>query len=211
MDMNCKKWPKNNLMRRIFKKGSIMMVIMTMLFFCFIGLSFASSEESSGNEAKSKGWVATDTYKVMNFGVLAIGLFLLMRKPASQALNSRISGIKEQLSELEEKKKAAEKQLAKYTEKFSRLEQETEKLVEDYIRQGNEAKARIIDEAKKAAEKLEEQARRNIDHEFKKAKLELQREIMEKALQKSEEILKTKITDKDQEKLVDEYLEKVVA
>ena len=43
------------------------------------------------------------------------------------------------------------------------------------------------------------------------AKLELQREILEKALQKSEEILKNKITAKDQEKLVDEYLEKVVA
>ena len=207
MDLNCKKWPKNNLKRLIFNKGSIMMVIMTMLFFCFLGVALASSE----GESKSKGWVKTDTYKVMNFGVLAIGLFLLMRKPVSQALNSRISGIKEQLSELEEKKQAAEKQLAEYTEKFSSLEQETETLIEDYIRQGNEAKARIIDEAKKAAEKLEEQARRNIDHEFKQAKLELQQEVLEKALQKSEEILKNKITAKDQEKLVDEYLDKVVA
>jgi F-type H+-transporting ATPase subunit b len=211
MNLNCKKWPKDNLKRRIFKKGSIMMVIMTMLFFCFIGMSLASSAEHEGHESKSKGWVATDTYKVMNFAVLAIGLFLLVRKPLSQALDSRISGIKEQLSELEQKKQAAEKQLAEYTEKFSSLEQETEKLIEDYIRQGNEAKARIIDEAKKAAEKLEEQARRNIDHEFKQAKLALQQEIMEKALQKSEEILKAKITAKDQEKLVDEYLEKVVA
>jgi F-type H+-transporting ATPase subunit b len=208
MNLNCKKWPKNNLKRLIYKKGSIMTVIMVMLLFCSIGAALASSAE---HESKSKGWVATDTYKVMNFGVLAIGLFLLMRKPVSQALNSRISGIKEQLSELEEKKQAAEKQLAEYTKKFSNLEQETEKLIEDYIRQGNEAKARIIDEAKKAAEKLEEQARRNIDHEFKQAKLELQREILEKALQKSEEILKNKITAKDQEKLVDEYLEKVVA
>ena len=211
MSMNGKKWPKNNLKRLVFKKGSIMMVIMTMLFLCFIGVSFAASEDSSEHESKSKGWAATDTYKVMNFGVLAIGLFLLMRKPVSQALNSRIRGIKEQLGELEEKKQAAERQLAEYTEKLSSLEQETEKLIEDYIRQGNEAKARIIDEAKKAAEKLEEQARRNIDHEFQQAKLELQREIMEKALQKSEEILKDKITVKDQEKLVDEYLEKVVA
>ena len=58
---------------------------------------------------------------------------------------------------------------------------------------------------------MEEQARRNIDHEFKQAKLELQQEILEKALEKSEEILKNKITAKDQEKLVDEYLDKVVA
>lgn len=202
-----KKISGNSLKRLMFKKGPVMVVFMMMLFFCFMGVAMASSEQGG----ESKGWVATDTYKVMNFSVLAIGLFFLLRKPTSQALNSRIKGIKDQLDELETKKKAAEKQLAEYNEKFSQLEQETQKLVEDYIRQGNEAKARIIDEAKKAAEKLEEQARRNIDHEFKQAKLELQQEILEKALEKSEEILTNKITAKDQEKLVDEYLEKVVA
>ena len=207
MNPNCKKGPNNKFKHLMIKKGSILLVIMTMLFLCFTGISAAASE----HEAKSKGWAATDTYKVMNFGVLAIGLFLLLKKPVSQALNSRIKGIKDQLDELEEKKMAAEKQLAQYNEKFSNLEQEAEKLIEDYIRQGNEAKARIIEEAKISAEKLEEQARRNIEHEFKRAKLELQQEVVEKALKKSEEIIKSKITDKDQEKLVDEYLDKVVA
>jgi len=155
--------------------------------------------------------MATDTYKVMNFSVLAIGLFFLLRKPTSQALNSRIKGIKDQLDELETKKKAAEKQLAEYNKKFSQLEQEAQKLIENYVRQGNEAKARIIDEAKQAAEKLEEQAQRNIEHEFKRAKIKLQEEILDKALVKTEKIIKNKITAQDQEKLVDEYLEKVVA
>jgi F-type H+-transporting ATPase subunit b len=172
-----------------------------------MGVSMASSQQGG----ESKGWMATDTYKVMNFSVLAIGLFLLLRKPTAQALNSRIKGIKDQLDELETKKKAAEKQLAEYNRKFTQLEQEAEKLIEDYIRQGNEAKARIIDEAKKAAEKLEEQAQRNIEHEFKQAKVKLQEEILDKALVKTEEIIKNKITAQDQEKLVDEYLEKVVA
>jgi F-type H+-transporting ATPase subunit b len=207
MNLNCEKWPNNNFKHLMIRKGSILLVVMTMLFLCFTGISAASSE----HESESKGWVATDTYKVMNFGVLAIGLFLLLRKPVSTALNSRIRGIKDQLSELEAKKKEAENQLAEYNEKFSHLEQEAEKLIEDYIRQGNEAKARIIEEAKQAAEKLEENARRNIEHEFKRAKLELQKEVVEKALQKSEEIIKSKITAKDQEKLVDEYLDKVVA
>jgi F-type H+-transporting ATPase subunit b len=197
----------NSLKRLIFKKGPVMVVFMTLLFFCFMGVSMASSE--SGGE--SKGWMATDTYKVMNFSVLAIGLFFLLRKPTSQALNSRIKGIKDQLDELETKKKTAEKQLVEYNKKFSQLEQEAQKLIENYVRQGNEAKARIIDEAKQAAEKLEEQAQRNIEHEFKRAKIKLQEEILDKALVKTEKIIKNKITAQDQEKLVDEYLEKVVA
>ena len=202
-----KKISGNSLMRLIFKKGPVMVVFITLLFFCFMGMATASSEQGG----ESKGWLATDTYKVMNFSVLAIGLFLLLRKPTSQALNSRIKGIKDQLDELEAKKKTAEKQLAEYNKKFSQLEQEAQKLIEDYIRQGNEAKARIIDEAKQAAEKLEEQAQRNIEHEFKQAKIKLQEEILDKALVKTEEIIKNKITAQDQEKLVDEYLEKVVA
>ena len=34
----------------------------------------------------------------MNFSVLAIGLFLVLKKPVSQALGGRIQGIKEQLA-----------------------------------------------------------------------------------------------------------------
>ncbi|MGB2928889.1 MAG: ATP synthase F0 subunit B [Desulfobacterales bacterium] len=194
----------------IITKGSAMMVILALFLFCFVGTVAASSEGESGHEGV-KGWVATDTYRVMNFAVLAIGLFFLLRKPVSQALDSRIRGIKDQLSELEAKKKDAEKELEKYNERLSHLEQEAEKLIEEYIRQGNEAKARIIDEAKKTVEKLEEQARRNIEHEFKQAKIKLQQDILEKALVNAETLIKNKITTQDQDKLVNEYLEKVVA
>ena len=206
MNLNIRRRSGINRKNLIVQKGLTVIVIMTVLLFCFVGTTIASSEGNGG-----KGWVATDWYKVMNFGVLAIGLFLILRKPVSQALDSRIKGIKDQLSELETKKKEAEKELVKYNERFSLLEQEAEKLVEEYIRQGNEAKARIIEEAKKAAEKLEEQASRNIENEFKKAKIKLQQDTLEKALVNAETLIKNKITAQDQDKLVDEYLEKVVA
>ena len=206
MNLNIRRRSGVNRKNLIVQKGLTVMVIMAVLLFCFVGTTIASSEGNGG-----KGWVKTDTYKVMNFAVLAIGLFLILRKPVSQALDSRIKGIKDQLSELETKKKEAEKELVKYKERFSLLEHEAEKLVEEYIRQGNEAKARIIEEAKKAAEKLEEQARRNIENEFKQAKIKLQEDTLEKALVNAETLIKNKITAQDQDKLVDEYLEKVVA
>ncbi len=201
------KWPGINRKRRIVKKGSMVIGITTLALFCAVGIVLASSGEAGG----TKGWVATDTYRVMNFTVLAVALFLVMRKPVSKALNARIKGIEEQLVDLEAKKKEAEKQLAAYNEKFATLEQEADKLIDEYIRQGNEAKERILAEAQAAAEKLEEQARRNIEHEFKQTKLKLQEEILVKALAKAEELIKNKITAQDHEKLVEEYLEKVVA
>lgn len=200
-------------------------LIAALMLFCFAGVAVGASGGNSGGEhateasgghgeehaTEAKGWVATDTYKVMNFAVLAIVLVFLIRKPMKKALNDRIQGIQDQLSELEAKKKAAEDELANYNRKFQQLDQESEKLIAQYIQQGEEAKVRIIKEAENAAEKLQVQARRNIEQEFKRAKLNLQEEVLEKALAQAEELIRNKISDDDQERLVDEYLEKVVA
>ncbi|MCP4368330.1 MAG: ATP synthase F0 subunit B [Deltaproteobacteria bacterium] len=206
MDKSGIKRPGMGRKRSLIKSRTFIVVIMLLLFL-FSGVAAASG----GGEGESKGWLATDTYKVMNFAVLAIGLFILLRKPVSQALNDRIKGIKEQLSELEEKKEAAEKKLAEYNEKFLKLDKEAEQIVAEYVKQGNEARARILKEAESAALKLEDQAKKNIANEFEKAKSKLHEEILEQALVKAEDIIQNKITSKDQDKLVDEYLEKVVA
>lgn len=196
---------------RLKRCAAIMLFVSALLLF-FAGAVFCSSGGEGGQEkGGSKGWVDTDTYRVMNFVVLAAGLFFLLRKPASGALDDRIKGIKEQLSQLESKKTEAEKKLAQYNEKLALLNKDAEKIIAEQIKQGNEAKDRIVEAAGAAALKLEEQSRRNIEHEFKQARLKLQEEVVRKALIKAEEIIKSKITGKDQEQLVSEYLEKVVA
>ena len=164
-----------------------------------------------GHDAEAKGWQKTDWYRVMNFAVLAIGLFLLLRKPVAQALSNRIKGIAEELKDLEGRKATVEKQLADYNDKLALLDKEAEKIIADYIQQGEEAKVRILKEAQSAAEKLKDQAHKNIEHEFKRARSELQEEIVEKALAKAEQVIKDQISDQDQDRLVNEYLDKVVA
>ena len=194
--------------QRRFKKNSAIILLILLFFF---GFSLPTALSATGEDSGAKGWTSTDWFRVMNFSVLAIALVFVLRKPLSQALSARITGIKSQMEDLEARKAEAEKQLAEYSEKLSRLEKESEMIVEDYIKQGNEAKARILKEAESAAEKLQTQARRNIEHEFKQAKLKLQKEIFETSLVKAEEILKGKISGEDQDRLVNEYLRKVEA
>jgi F-type H+-transporting ATPase subunit b len=210
----------------VIRKGprSGLLLAMSMLVLLWSGFAVASSGADTHSADKhgevvhegeahkaTKGWVATDTYRVLNFAVLAGALFFLLRKPLSQALDSRIKGIQAQLEELESKKAEAEKLLSEYNAKIAKLSQESEGIVAEYIRQGNEAKARILKEAEASAYKLEEQARRNIENEFELAKQRLQQDIFEKAMVKAEEIIKKNITADDQNRLVDEYLDKVVA
>lgn len=193
-----------------YQRARLVIVAVVAVLAC-LSMGVGTVLGTSGAESAAKGWIATDTYRVINFVVLLAALIFILRKPISQALSSRIKTIREQLESLEAQKVEAEKQLAQYNEKLSQLEKEAEKIVKGYIKQGNEAKAKILKEAQESAEKLQAQARRNIEHEFDKARQELQREIVEKSLVKAEETLKKAITARDQDKLVDDYLDKVVA
>jgi F-type H+-transporting ATPase subunit b len=200
------------------KRVAFSIIMAVLVLFCYAGSALGSSD-GEGGEVHGKQWDVklstgekdwTDTYRVMNFAVLAIALFFVLRKPVSQALNGRIKDIQNQLSDLEEKKKEAENKLAEYDKKIATLDQEAEKIIAEYVKQGQEAHKKILEESKKEAEKLEYQAKRKIEHEFTAAKKQLQAEILEKALAKAEGLVKEKITIEDQDRLVDEYLDKVV-
>ncbi len=182
------------------------------LFLPVTGLSLVmgSVALAAGGGAHSNHWLTVDTWKVVNFVLLVAIGFYLLKKPAAQFFSSRRKDIEDEINELEQKKSEAQKQLAEYQLKFKNLDQESKQIVENYIKQGEEAKSRIIAEAEAQAEKLEDMAKRNIEQEFKSAKIKLQQEVAQKAMEKAEEVIKTSISSDDQEKLVDRYLRKVV-
>jgi F-type H+-transporting ATPase subunit b len=137
-------------------------------------------------------------------------VIFFVRKPIAQGLASRRQGIQDQLDDLEKQKQDAERQLAGYKEKLRVLDKEVEKILAEYIREGEVAKGKIIEEAKVAAEKLQEQAKKSIEHEFHKAKQQLKAEMAEQAVATAEELIKKHINDEDQERILGEYLTKVV-
>jgi F-type H+-transporting ATPase subunit b len=174
-------------------------------------ISAGAAWAASGGDGSHGGLSSTDWYRIMNFAVLALALVFLLRKPIPRALNSRVQGIQSQLNDLEARKAEAEKRLAECNQKLGELEKEAGRIVSDYIRQGEDAKRRILKEAESAAEKIQAQARRNIEHEFEQTKARLQHEIFEQSLAKAEALLKQNVTADDQSKLVEDYLQKVVA
>ena len=194
---------KNGMNRKLLQA----VLIVCALLVAMTGISSASSEGGGVHNA----WLTVDTWKLLNFAILVIGVFFIAKKPVGQFFSSRAKSIEDEINELELKKIDAEKQLAEYQTKFKNLDQESKQIVEDYIKQGEEAKTRIIAEAEAQAEKLEDMAKRNIQQEFKSAKVQLQQEIAEKALVKAEEVIIASISSSDQDKLVDDYLKKVVA
>ena len=192
------------------RRGLVLLTVLLAMLLVFSAGTVLAASGGGEADAHGPGWLKTDTYRVLHFIVLAGGLFFLLRKPLSNALSARVKGIEEQLNDLESKKADAAKQLADYNQKFARLEQEAEEIMAEYVRQGEEAKARILKEAEESAEKLKVQAQKTIESEFQNARDALRSEALDKALAKAEEIITSQISAEDQEKLVDEYLAKVV-
>ncbi len=177
---------------------------------CVAGIGSVAWASAAGGVVHNN-WLEIDTWKVLNFGILAIAGFFIAKKPVVQFFSSRKQEIADELSGLEQKQAAAEKMLAEYQAKFKNLDQESKQIVADYIKQGEEAKVRILAEAAAQAGKLEDMAKRAIEQEFKAAKAALKQEIVELAMEQAEAVIKESISSDDQDNLVDQYLKKVVA
>jgi F-type H+-transporting ATPase subunit b len=70
-------------------------------------------------------------------------------------------------------------------------------------------KEKIIQEAKDRAEKIVQHAELTIQQEIQNTRDLLRREVVDLAAQKAQEIISEKMTDKDQDNLVDEFIERV--
>jgi len=146
----------------------------------------------------------------LNFVVLVGILFYLLRKPAGKFFSNRTESIKNTLEDLERQKKEAQSKIEEYQQKLSALETERNKIIQDFIAEGETEKSKIIDGAHMTATRVKEEAERAIQQEVKKAKGLLQQEVAELSAKMAEDLLKKHMKDTDQQRLVDEYLAKVV-
>ena len=149
-------------------------------------------------------------WRSLNFLVLVVVLYIVLKKPLSSALSGRRDQIANTLKDFEQKKAAAEKRYQELEGKLADLEAERDKIIAEYIRLGEEEKVKIIAHAHTLAERIREQADKSIAQEVAQAKVELKREVAIQAAAMAEELIRKNINDRDQVRLVEEYLDKVV-
>ena len=149
--------------------------------------------------------------RVLNFSIMAAVIIFLFKKFNLKGFFvKRTESIANTLNELETKKKEAEQTYEEYKEKLAQLDKETDRILQEYVEQGKREKARIIANAERAAAEIQEQTDVAIEQEIKSAKEDLKREIAELSVAAAETLLKEKIGKKDQKKLVDDFMTKVV-
>ena len=165
---------------------------------------------AAGGEGGPTNWLDF-AMKVVNMIVLVGFLYWLLAKKIKEFFVGRQEGIKTTLEQARIAKEEAEQKYKEYTEK---LEKATEEIagISDMIRaQGQAEKERIIEDARKAAEKMKEDTQARVEQELKQAGNLLRAEAVKLSVEMAEELLKRNITGADHDAMVRDYLDKVVS
>jgi F-type H+-transporting ATPase subunit b len=149
-------------------------------------------------------------FRFVNFALLVIILVWALKKVnIKDFFAARTEEIRQKLSGLKETKEASEKECGESEAKLQAFEEEKKAILEQYRQEGLAEKERIIAEAKDRVKLMVEQARLTVQQEMQSAKDSLKMEIVDLAARRAEETVSRNITDEDQKRLVDDFIERV--
>lgn len=189
-----------NIAEKILERKVVLFLIAFGLTALLPAIVFAQGEHAEGHGGVGGTW------KIINFVILAVGVYLVWTKAIAGLLNKRSAEIKKAIDDAKEAKDTADRKAAEYKEKLSLLEKRISEIHAGLKLEGEAEKKRIVEEAGKASERVREQARVAAEQELKKARLEIRAEAARLAVEMAEEILKKELKPEDQERLVRGYL-----
>jgi F-type H+-transporting ATPase subunit b len=169
--------------------------------------AYASGGSEGGHEGPS--WFDF-TWRAVNFLILAGVIYWLLAKKVKAFFAGRHEGIRTALAQAETAREEAEKKFREYAAKLNKATSEIDEITRMIQTQGLAEKERIIEDARKAAEKMKEDTLARMEQEFNKASQELRIEAVRLSTQMAGELLRKNIKADDHEALVKDYIEKVV-
>lgn len=183
---------------------------MIKLFF-FTATVFAEEARhvvSGAHEGQTIPWTSVGV-QTFNFGLLLVVLFMLVRKSVAAHFENRAKEYAQLVERAETARRQAEKSHSEIKERLAKLEATAEQGARTARVEAEELKGRMITEAKTISSKLDVEARRSVEVELDKAKAELRRELLARALEASRDSFKTNLGSSEQKKLQNEFVEKI--
>ncbi len=149
-------------------------------------------------------------FKVINFSVLVGLIWWLLSKKIKEFFVGRRVEIRAEMDDTEAQKAEARRKYEEYSSRLTKMTEEISGIADIIKEQGKAEKEKIIADAKKAAEKMQEDTKARMEQEFQKGSAALRLEAAQLAVEMAEEILRKNITAQDHNDMVRDYLDKVV-
>ncbi len=147
--------------------------------------------------------------KFLNFAVLVGLLFKLGAKPVKAMLVNRSQTVRDKLEETERAVREAALLKAEYEKKLAQLDNELAELKKTMMEDAEKERVRIVKETEAMAARIREQARLMYEQEMKDVQDKVKNEIARLTMAKAEKVLSEKISRKDHDRMVREFIEKL--
>lgn len=147
--------------------------------------------------------------QAFNFTLLFGLLAYLLKEPIKKHFADRAAGYRELVDRAENARREAERTNHEIKERLARLEATAQRSAEQARAEAADLRSRMMQEAKNLATKMEQEAQRTTAVELEKAKMELRRELLTRALSAAGEELQKNLGSSDQKKLQNEFVEKI--
>jgi F-type H+-transporting ATPase subunit b len=165
--------------------------------------------QGSEEHAEHGGGIVDAIARLVNFAILAGTLFYLLRSPIRKYLADRGTAIRSDLVSAAETRTAAAAQIEEIDRRMKALPHELDELRARGAQEIAAEEARIQAAAAAERERLLAQARREIDLQVKVAERDLVAFAADLAVGVASDRIRKNITDDDQKRLVDRYVQQL--
>ncbi len=148
-------------------------------------------------------------WKTVNTIILFAILYWLLRKPVSNFISNGIESIVNKFEKAKKEKEEALNLLKEAEKKLEEAKEEAQRIVSYAEEMAQREKEQIISDAKQTAERVIKMADEEIEKEACKAKEELKKFAVQKAIEIAEGRIKSSITPELNKKLIESSLEKL--
>jgi F-type H+-transporting ATPase subunit b len=192
-------------------KRFLLLSLLGIALLLFCGVAFSAGESDGGHGGADRSADLKDLfYRFINFALLAIILFWALKKVGIKAFfTTRSEEISQRLEDLKKGKEEAEKKYQAIEKELKAFGQERQNIIDQFRKEGLAEKEKILAEARERVEQIIQQGELSIQQEMQAAKNQLKAEVFSLAAEKAQELISNEITEKDQENLVDEFIERV--
>ena len=179
-------------------------VLVAALAISSVALASAGGEVFTADNVKDYG------LRIVNFIIFIGLLYKFGGAKIKEFFVGRRDGIKQDLDDLQTRQAEAEKKLKEVEASIANIAQEKQQILDEAKQQGEALKSAIVAKAQKDAVALTEQAKRTASNEAQAAINTIRGEMADMVIAAAEKIVAEKLTAEDHDKLVDDYLTKVV-
>jgi F-type H+-transporting ATPase subunit b len=150
-------------------------------------------------------------YALLSFGVLFYVLSRFAFPPIVAMIDKREQAIRDSIEKAEETRIEAERLLQDYRQQLAEARTEATQIIDQARKLGEDARAKIEEDARQESTNILARAREEIDAEKKKALIELTARVADISIGAASKVVEKSLSKEDHLKLIDEYISQVGA